>query len=204
MKRPLSRLTRRPSPISYGEYACASIIAFLLLKKSTSMSSSPASMRATSSASMPAGLMSNGLPCVHQRIPDAHRVLRRHPDLIAEIARVAGSRDVDRHARDRAAASRGSTSSMSMFALGRRAQQAGGRRTLQRKRRDLFRDVFDRRRRVRRRSAETTAGSGPPRSSGTRCSPSRATVPSSITRPVLVAPRRVEDLPDRHLRRRRA
>ena len=111
MKRPLSRLTRRPSPISYGEYICDAIIAFLLLKKSTSMSSSPASIRATSSASMPAGLMSNGRPPVHQRVPDLHRALRRHPDLVAEIAGVAGARDVDRHAGDGARSSRGNTSS---------------------------------------------------------------------------------------------
>ena len=62
MNRDLSRLTSRPSPISYGEYACDGIIAFLLLKKSTSTSSRPASTRATSSASIPAGLMSNLFP----------------------------------------------------------------------------------------------------------------------------------------------
>ncbi len=65
----LSRLTSRPRPISYGEYICEAIIALRLLKKSTSISSSPASIRATSSASMPAGLMSNGRPPSHQRVP---------------------------------------------------------------------------------------------------------------------------------------
>ena len=48
--------TSRPRPISYGVYFCDSISAFLLLKKSTSMSSRPASTRATSSASMPGRL----------------------------------------------------------------------------------------------------------------------------------------------------
>ena len=65
----LSSCTSRPSPISNGEYFCASIIAFLLLKKSTSISSSPASTRATSSASMPAGLMSNGAAAVPSARP---------------------------------------------------------------------------------------------------------------------------------------
>ena len=54
--------TSRPSPISNGVYFWDSISAFLLLLKSTSMSRRPASTRATSSASMPAGWMSYGRP----------------------------------------------------------------------------------------------------------------------------------------------
>ena len=34
---------------------------------------------------------------VHERFPERDRVLRRDPELVAEIARVAGPRDVDRH-----------------------------------------------------------------------------------------------------------
>ena len=59
---PLPSLTSRPSPISYGEYRWASINDFRLPLKSTSTSSSPASIRATSSASMPVGRMSKAVP----------------------------------------------------------------------------------------------------------------------------------------------
>ena len=37
----------------------------------------------------------------HQRVPHLDGAIPRHPDLVAEIARVAGARDVDRHAGDR-------------------------------------------------------------------------------------------------------
>ena len=47
-----------------GEYFCESMLAFRLLWKSTSMSSSPASTRATSSASMPAGWIWNARPAL--------------------------------------------------------------------------------------------------------------------------------------------
>ena len=109
-KRLLSRLTSRPRPISYGVYFCDGISAFLLLKKSTSISSSPASTRATSSASMPAGLMSNGAPASISASHTCTASRAGHPDLVAEIAGVAGARDVDRHAGDACRWSRGSTS----------------------------------------------------------------------------------------------
>ena len=151
-------------------YFCAAIIAFLLLKKSTSMSSRPASTRATSSASMPAGLMSNGLPPSISASHTRSGVAGGHPDLVAEIAGVAGAGDVDADAGDRAARDAEVLQPVDV-GLRDRAQQPRGRRPLQRERRDLLRDVLDRRRSCRRRSGGTTAGSDPRPSSGTSAPP---------------------------------
>src|SRR2546430_1306802 len=42
-------------------------------------------------------------PGPHQRVPHRERARPRDPDLVAEVAGVAGARNVDRHARDLAA-----------------------------------------------------------------------------------------------------
>src|SRR6185436_18024070 len=49
------------------------------------------------------GVNVEGTAAAHQRIPDVDGAIPRHPDLVTEIARVAGARDVDRHAADGAA-----------------------------------------------------------------------------------------------------
>ena len=80
------------------------------LKKSTSIRSSPASMRATSSASSPVGRRPNAGRPLMMRVPHGAGVVAIDPDLVAEIAGVAGARDLDRPAGDARRWSRGSTS----------------------------------------------------------------------------------------------
>ena len=184
MNRPLSRLTSRPRPISYGVYFC-DVDQRLLAAEEVDVDQQQPGLDARDVEREHAGRLDVERPA---RLPSARptratRVLARHPDLVAEIAGVAGARDVDRHAGDRAAASRGSTSARSMSASATARSSARRRRPLQRQRRDLLGDVLDRARRGRRRSAGTSAGSDPPRSSGSVCSASRDTVPSSITLP---------------------
>ena len=140
---PCSRSTRRRAPSSNGEYFCDSITAFLLLWKSTSISSRPASIRATSSASMPAGCRSNGWPPPTSARPRPRA--RRSP------ASRFRSRDrrCSRFAKCRPARRRSCRSwtrkyfSVSMSALGDGAQQPRRGRPLQRQRRDLLGDVVD-------------------------------------------------------------
>src|SRR3989442_292404 len=64
MKGPLSSATVQSRLSSNGEYRCASIVAFRAGMYSTSARMSPASMRATSKASIPAGVMSCPAPFV--------------------------------------------------------------------------------------------------------------------------------------------
>ena len=52
-------------------------------------------MRAMSSAQMPAGVMPYGVPRVDQRVPHGDGALGGNPDLVAEVAGVAGARDRD-------------------------------------------------------------------------------------------------------------
>ena len=52
-------------------------------------------MRATSSASMPAGLMSKARPPAINASNTCDGAIGRHPDLVAEIARVTRPRNVD-------------------------------------------------------------------------------------------------------------
>ena len=56
---------------------------------------SPASSRTTSSASIPAGRIPYAAPGRHQGVPDLDRALGRDPQLVAEVAGVAGPRHVD-------------------------------------------------------------------------------------------------------------
>ena len=92
MKRSFWKLTRRPSPSSKGVYACDGMSARRLLWKSTSMSRRPASMRATSRASIPAGLSPNRRP-PSTSAPD-HPPRWRDQDLVAEVTRVPGAADL--------------------------------------------------------------------------------------------------------------
>ena len=54
-------------------------------------------MRAMSSAQIPAGSDAVRRAGVDERVPDGDGALGVHPDLVAEVARVAGARDRDRH-----------------------------------------------------------------------------------------------------------
>ena len=71
--------------------------------------SGPASSRTTSSAIIPAGRMPYGLPAADQRVPDVDRAIGRDPQLVAEIAGVAGPADVDRRSRRSSPAGAGSS-----------------------------------------------------------------------------------------------
>ncbi len=142
--------------------------------------------------------MSNGRPPIHQRVPHADRVPGRHPDLVAEIAGVPGARDVDRHARDDPRHDAEVLEAIDVGA-GRRAQQLRRGRPLERERRRLLRDVLD---------GHVEAGRVLPEPAQARIRrrPAERLLRQPRDRPVvnhlavLVAPRRVEDLPDRHLR----
>ena len=133
-----------------------------------------------------------------ERVPHLDRARGRHPDLVAEIAGVAGARDVHRHAGDGAARDAEVLQPIDVR-LRDRAQQLRGRRALQRHRRDLLRHVFDpdvhaarvlpepAQARIRRRPAERLLRQ-----------PRHRPVVDHLA--VLVAPRRVEHLADGHLR----
>ena len=194
-----SSCTSRPSPISNGVYFCDSMSAFLLLLKSTSISSRPASTRATSSASMPAAMDVERAAALHQRVPDGDRAVPRHPDLVAEIAGVAGARDLDRHAGDRPAR-HAEIFQAADVGVGHRVEQAAGRRPLQRERGHLLRDVLDvdvQADGVLREPAQAGIGRGP--AERVLGQPRHRSVVDHLA--VLVAPRRVVDLADGELRR---
>ena len=57
-------------------------------------------MRATSSASIPAAWNIELLALRHERVPDFHRIVPRHPDFVAQVAGVSGARNVHGHAGD--------------------------------------------------------------------------------------------------------
>ena len=101
----LSRFNQPPQ--RQLERACSAAPPFRalrLLMKSTSSSSSPASIRATSRASMPAATDRTAGPAAAQRVPHRQAPARRHPrsrSPRSPVYPVPG--DVHRHARDRAA-----------------------------------------------------------------------------------------------------
>ena len=113
----LSRLTSRPSPISYGVYRC-DVDQRLLAAEEVDVDQQQPGLDARDVERQHAGRLDvERLAAAPSARPTPSTARpRRHPDLVAEIAGVAGARDVDRHAGDRAAASRGSTSAASMSA----------------------------------------------------------------------------------------
>ncbi len=156
-------------------------------------------MRATSSASMPAGRRSKRAPAAMSASHTRVASVPRHPDFVAEIARVAGARDVDRNAGD--ASARDSEILQRLHVgLGHLAQQRSRRRTLHRERRDGLRHVFDR-------HVESDGILHEPSQARIGGGPAIALLPQPRHRPViddfalLVAPGRVDDLADRQLRR---
>ena len=141
--------------------------------------------------------------CVHQQFPERDRVLRRDPELIPEIAGVAGSRDVDRHLLPAGLERCGPAPEVAQVAeraAGRRLQHVPRQGTLDGERGHLFRHVIDRHveaGRVLAEPAELGVGGGP----------AERAVVEVMNRPVVddlavfVAPRRVVDLARLQFRR---
>ena len=161
---------------------------------------SPASSRVTSSAYIPAGRIAYAWPGREQGVPDLGGGLGRDPQLVAEVARVARPADVDLDARD--ASSRGAGSSE-----GRRSP----RRWPPRGRPGCTGPGARARRPARRRPRSSTSrpaafivsqrycGSAAVQRSSSSDDPVDRAVVDDLA--VLVAPRRVDDLPDLELRR---
>ena len=93
-------LSIQPRPSSCGVARSASVQAKRLLAKSTSSSSSPASIRVMYSAWSPNGSTPMPAGRLPDRVPRGQRVLGLDPDLVAEVAGVAGPRDRDLAAAD--------------------------------------------------------------------------------------------------------
>src|SRR5262249_47397476 len=81
-------------------------------------------------------------PGIHERVPDLHGFIPGNPDLVAEVAGVAGAGDVDRHAGD-LAAGYAEIFQVGDVSLRDRLKQPARRGSLERQGRSFFRDVFN-------------------------------------------------------------
>src|SRR5262245_63403249 len=73
----------------------------------------------------------------HERVPHLNGAIPRHPNLVAQISRVARARDVNRHARDRAAR-HSEIFQVRDVGVSHRVEQASRCRPLKSERRNLF------------------------------------------------------------------
>ena len=191
--------TSRAMPSSNGVYFCDSIRALRLPWKSTSISNkSGLDARDVERQHADRVEVERGAGR-HDGVPDLQRCLPRHPDLVAKVAGVAGARDIYRHAGNGPAGGAEVAQANPDVGGTDAAQERGRRRSLQRQRRHLFRHVLDldvEARRVLRQPAQARV----------RRRPAIRLLPHSRHRPVVddlaivVAPGRVVDLPDGHLR----
>ena len=140
------RLSRPRGARAPSRTACssaASISAFLLPKKSTSIEQQARLDPRDVEREHPGRVDVEGAAAGDERVPHVERAVPRHPDLVAEIAGVAGPRDVAPARRRSRRASCGSTSGRRCRRRRHGAQQAAGGRPLQRERRHLLGDVLD-------------------------------------------------------------
>ena len=106
------------------------------------MSSSPASTRATSSASMPAACRSNCLPFSASASQNFNSIIPWHPDFVSQIAGVAGAGDVDGNAGNFAAGD-AEIFQIRDIGFGDGLQQLGRRGSLQSERGDFLGNILD-------------------------------------------------------------
>src|SRR5262245_21387587 len=142
----------------------------------------------------PGGFQIERLAGGDERVPDLDGVAPGRPDLVTEIAGVAGARDVHLDAGDRAARD-AEVPQLVDIGLRHLPQELRRRRALEREGADLLRDVLDR-------DVETRRVLGQPPQVRLRRGPAVEIRPEPAHRavvddlPALVAPRSVDDLPD--------
>ena len=186
-------------PSSNGEYSCSALNALRTLVNSASRRMSPASTRSTSRAPIPTGRSPNGSPAANSASHTSTPAAELDPQLVADVARVAGPGDVHRDAGDGGHPAPEVLEVGPVFA-GRRLEHLSGQAPLEGEGADLGRDVLD---------PHVEAGGvhdePPVVRLGRR--PSIRGLVEPADRPVvdelaaLVAPRRVVDLPDGELGR---